>query len=149
LDRVGWKANYFNAIRPTSLDGFPSLGAKGCFLSHLEVLKQSISEKQHLIIMEDDLNFVPDFLVHWPNALSELLAQNWSIFYPAVDTQGAGGLSLLQPYEGVQTAHFMVINQASIPTIVGGLEAIIARPSGHPEGGAMHVDGAYSTIRAK
>jgi glycosyl transferase, family 25 len=149
LHRVGWDANYFSAVKPTSLDGFPSLGAKGCFLSHIEVLKRSIADDCHLIIMEDDLNFSPDFLVRWPNAVSELLTRDWSIFYPAAVTQGAGGLSLIEPSLGIQTAHFMLINRESIATIANGLQAILARPAGHPDGGAMHVDGAYSTIRAQ
>jgi len=149
LRRVGWDVNYFSAIKPTSLGGFPSLGAKGCFLSHLEVLKRSMADDRHLIIMEDDLNFTPDFLVRWPDAVSELFATDWSIFYPAAVAQGAGGLSLMEPSQGLQTTHFMLINRHSIATIADGLQAILARPMGHPEGGAMHVDGAYSTIRAQ
>ena len=32
------KVKFFPAIRPKVLAGFPSIGAKGCFLSHLNVL---------------------------------------------------------------------------------------------------------------
>jgi hypothetical protein len=35
------------------------------------------------------------------------------------------------------------------PTLIEGLETILARPQGHPLGGPMHVDGAYSTIRSQ
>src|SRR5882762_10090022 len=55
----------------------------------------------------------------------------------------------MDPSQGIQTAHFMLINRNSIATIANGLQAILARPAGHPDGGAMHVDGAYSTIRAQ
>jgi glycosyl transferase, family 25 len=148
LQKVGWEATYFSAIKPTHPDGFPSLGARGCFLSHLEVLRLSIGERKHLIILEDDLNFAPDFSVRWPNAISELLTTEWSIFYPAVVTPKGAGLCLIEPTHGIQTAHFMVIHRDSIATIANRLHAILSRPAGHPDGGAMHVDGAYSTIRA-
>jgi hypothetical protein len=41
----------------------------------------------------------------------------------------------------------MVINGPAIAPIVAGLETILSRPAGHPLGGPMHVDGAYSTLR--
>jgi hypothetical protein len=41
----------------------------------------------------------------------------------------------------------MVIGADAIDSLVQGLETILSRPKGHPLGGPMHVDGAYSTIR--
>ena len=43
----------------------------------------------------------------------------------------------------------MVINGPAISTLIGGLEKILSRPAGHPRGGPMHLDGAYSTLRAQ
>ena len=42
LANVGWGADFFSAIRPTHPDGFESVGARGCFLSHLAVLRRTI-----------------------------------------------------------------------------------------------------------
>lgn len=55
------KIRFFPAIRPTSEDGFPSIGARGCFLSHLSVLRDA-SQKGYarVLILEDDVNFVKD-----------------------------------------------------------------------------------------
>ena len=39
LSRIGWNAQFFPAIRPASAGSFSSIGAHGCFLSHLAVLK--------------------------------------------------------------------------------------------------------------
>jgi hypothetical protein len=41
----------------------------------------------------------------------------------------------------------MMLNGEAIPEIIRRLKAILTRPPGHPLGGPMHVDGAYSTIR--
>ncbi len=59
LERVGWSAQFFPAVRPADAGTFPSIGARGCFLSHLALLKQATSG--HILLMEDDLNFVPQF----------------------------------------------------------------------------------------
>ena len=31
-NRVGWQAQFFPAFQPTAADGFPSIGARGCYL---------------------------------------------------------------------------------------------------------------------
>ena len=41
LRRVGWQAAFVAAIRPVDAGDFPSVGARGCFLSHLATLKQA------------------------------------------------------------------------------------------------------------
>jgi len=53
----------------------------------------------------------------------------------------------LQPEMGLQQTHSMVFSKAAILALVPYLEAMLARPPGHPEGGPMHVDGAYSWFR--
>jgi glycosyl transferase, family 25 len=149
LARVGWQANFFPAIRPDSADGFPSIGARGCFLSHLAVLKK-VREAgiPRLIIIEDDLNFAPDFPERWEVAMSAVCRREWSIFYPAHHFPDLpAGVSRIPAERGVECTHFMAINGPAIASIVAGLERILARPAGHPLGGPMHVDGAYSTIR--
>jgi hypothetical protein len=149
LSRIGWNALFFSAIRPENAADFPSIGARGCFLSHLAVLKEARrAAVQQLIILEDDVSFSRDFEGRWQSAMTALEAREWSIFYPGhiLDNQ-LNGLSILSPHTGVQCAHFMVINSNAIPRLIEGFEMILSRPAGHPMGGPMHVDGAYSTIR--
>ena len=47
----------FKAIRPSDASGFESVGARGCFLSHLGVLRQAMS-LGNVLVLEDDLDFV-------------------------------------------------------------------------------------------
>ena len=149
LSRIGWSAQFFQAIRPESAANFPSIGARGAFLSHLAVLKNAQgSGSQQLVILEDDVNFAPGFAERWASSMAALETQNWSIFYPGhVLDSLPPGLSCIPPSVNVVCAHFVVINGPAISTLISGLETILSRPSGHPLGSPMHVDGAYSTIR--
>lgn len=150
LRRIGWEATFFPAVRPETAGDFPSIGARGCFLSHLEVLRNAARDDRHLVLMEDDLSFSNEFHAHWPRAIDNLMCVDWSIVYPAHQTDvDQVGLSPIPADLRVLQTHFMLINRTCISRIVAALETILARPAGHPLGGPMHVDGAYSTIRAQ
>lgn len=151
LSRIGWHAHFFPATRPPDAANFPSVGARGCFLSHLSVLRNARNVgAEQLVILEDDVDFVYGFPEQWKFSMAALQDQKWSIFYPGhiLDSLPAG-LSIISPSVAVRCAHFMVVNGAAISSLVNGLEKILSRPAGHPLGGPMHVDGAYSTIRAQ
>ena len=80
--------------------------------------------------------------------MSEIQGKDWSVFYAGHSLEGlAPGLSRVSPDTAVRRSHFIVINGNAIATIVDGLQVILSRRAGHPKGGPMHVDGAYSTIR--
>jgi len=146
LARVDLAADFFSAMRPDDRGDFPSVGARGCFLSHLRVLK-SAAGVGRLMILEDDLDFTSHFRERWPNVLWILEREPWSIFYAGHYLGGRRGLVRLDPEDRVMCSHFMLINGPAIPFLARELEAILSRPSGHPLGGPMPVDGAYSTIR--
>jgi glycosyl transferase family 25 len=151
LTRVGWNATFFPAIEPPSSAGFDSIGARGCFLSHLSVLKAARDAcVERLVVLEDDVSFGRDFNERWQALATELSSLDWSICYPghAVDDLPQG-LSLLSPERSVLCAHFIVIDGKAISSLIGGLESMLSRPAGDRRGGPMHVDGAYSTIRAQ
>lgn len=151
LARIGWEAQFLEAVRPDGAGDFPSIGARGCFLSHLAALRQGRNENSHVLIMEDDLNFKSEFAYLWRGACEALEKTNWSIFYPAHLLQDIGkeGLQELDREQPIICAHFVLFNKNAISTVIGGLEDILSRQPGDPLGGPMHVDGAYSTIRAQ
>jgi len=47
------------------------------------------------------------------------------------------------------TAHFYAVNGRILDRLLRFLEELQHRPLGHPDGGPMHLDGAYSTFRAQ
>lgn len=148
LSCIGWRAQFSGSKRPVEASGFPSIGARGCFESHLSQLKRGI--EHHVILMEDDLNFAPNFPAAWCAAIAALEATDWSIFYPAHGITGdADGLALIAPDVDIVCAHFVMFHKKVVPLIIAELEAIHSRPPGDPRGGPMHVDGAYQTIRRR
>jgi hypothetical protein len=151
LLRIGWRAEFFRAIRPDNAADFPSIGARGCFLSHLSVLRNAQKAGvQQLVILEDDLNFAPKFVERWNLSMSSLETKTWSIFYPGHTLKGLpAGLSRISPHTNIRCTHFMVVNGHAILTLISGFEKMLSRPGGHPLGGPMHIDGAYSTLRTQ
>jgi glycosyl transferase family 25 len=51
----------FPAIKPDNKEPFRNLGMKGCFLSHLAILKDAKEAGlNYILILEDDALFLPD-----------------------------------------------------------------------------------------
>lgn len=144
----------FPAVRPDAPEGFSSIGARGCFMSHLGVLRSAQQQGlQRVAIFEDDLDFAMGFNARMQALVQQLTATDWSIFYggyrmtrPAGRPLGAG-LRKASVDEAIETTHFVAFQGEAIAAAVQHLERLLGRPAGHPEGGPMHVDGAYNGLR--
>lgn len=136
---------------PSEAAGFPSIGAHGCFQSHLEALKGSIGCAS-LLILEDDIRFNLDAAGDARGAFSKSTPA-WDIFYggyvfaPGFAAPDDSGLVPIGPDIELRQAHCAGFSGAVIPALVDYLEAIKRRPPGDPAGGPMHVDGAYNRFR--
>jgi hypothetical protein len=145
----------FPAVRPESSGDFPSIGARGCFLSHLGVLRQAWQAGyQRILILEDDVDFSKDFQLIAPKIIDALQNIEWSVFYGGYRvgqelpvTPDVPSLISIKPDVAVQTSHFVAVQGQAIAHLVAYLEQMLQRPGGHPEGGPMHVDGAYNWFR--
>jgi glycosyl transferase family 25 len=150
LARIGWSATFFPAIRPDDAGDFDTIGTRGCFLSHLGVLKHAAKQDRDMVLMEDDLTFSEDFSNLWCSAYEALQTNRWSIFYPGhLLTNAPLGLHRVNPTKGLWCAHFMVIKKENIAMLADALDTMLSRPGGHPLGGPMHVDAAYNSVRAQ
>jgi hypothetical protein len=154
LHADGRRLRYFPAIRPDHAGDFPSLGARGCFLSHLAIIDAAIADGlPDVLVMEDDLAFAP-LLAHFPASACEQLALgDWDFAYfghvHPVGASHSGRVPALQPStEPLATTHFYALNGRILRPLREHLAACLTRPSGHPLGSPMHVDGAYSLFRA-
>jgi hypothetical protein len=148
------KVTFFPGIRPSERRDFPSRGARGCFLSHLGVLRMAEqSGFGRILICEDDLAFVDNFNACWERALSELSKREWSLFYGGYRLRWKIDHSDPMPVRPVartaiiETAHFLAFQGESIGAAAQYLAAMLERPGGDPNGGPMHVDGAYNWFR--
>jgi hypothetical protein len=147
---------WIRAVRPMEAGEFPSIGARGCFLSHLTCL-QSASEHGHtrVLILEDDACFPKLLVDDLKGVVGGLKSLNWAIWYggasmlndPRVSSRKVVTIPIAHTV-GVQTAHCVAFQGETIQSIRTFLELILTRTNGHPEAGPMHVDGAYSTWRA-
>ena len=154
----------YKAAKPTTLEDWPTLGTKGCYLSHLAVLQDA---KQHqyarILILEDDVHFANYFNILCSATLNQLNETNWDIFYGGYRLTPEGEAALENAFKQnkfpsknlyaqpagneVFCLHFVAMNQSTVAKMVGYYEAIMQRPNGHPEGGKMHIDGAYCWFR--
>jgi len=151
----GNRIAFHAACRPSDPGGFPTIGTRGCFFSHLQVLELALADGVgNVLILEDDLDFSRDAEALIPVALDKLVEHRWGIFYGGLlacsipsERAATPPLSRASPDNGVLGAHFLALSKAAIHLAVPYLKAIAARPPGSPEGGPMHVDGAYSWLR--
>ncbi len=146
----------FPAIRPEDAGAFPSIGAHGCFRSHLGVITAAERDGvQRLLILEDDLQ-LQDAACHAQELLAQGLRGNdWCFAYPghtyvlpkqaAGDPERAVWLTSDAP---LVCAHFYALHHQILGPLRQYLEACLQRPAGDPAGGPMHVDGAFSMFRA-
>jgi len=147
----GTKIRYFRAVRPDDAGLFPSLGARGCFMSHLSILNEAIADDlDSVLIMEDDLSLDARFASDQPVMCRKLRKDRWQFAYlghvmPMADH---GSRPVWQSTrEPLATTHFYALNRAILRPLRDHLQACLSRLPGHPLGSPMHVDGAYSLFR--
>jgi glycosyl transferase, family 25 len=148
------RVHLHSASRPESAGAFPTIGAHGCFLSHLSVLKRAEAEgRRRILILEDDVDFAPDFVASAGALLSDAEVADCSILYlgflqarPPI-ASNASGWTRLDKDTAIVGAHMISFDRRALLLAVPYLETMLQRPAGHPLGGPMHVDGAYNWFR--
>lgn len=151
------QVHLFDAVRPDSLAGFPSIGAHGCFRSHMGVMQRMIDQGwDRVLVLEDDMAFAPGSVERLPALAAALQGREWRILYghpgdlpdetPPAD---AAGIIALPPELGLIQLHFLGLTQDAARFLVPQLQAMLTRPEGSPEGGPMHVDGALNWLRIR
>ena len=144
----GDRVRFIAGIRPDGPGDFPSTGARGSYLSHLKTLKQAQADGvKRLLVLEDDVMFTPTMREAAPLA-EAIRGEGWQLAYPGhVQPSLPGPLRWERTDAPLVCAHCYAVQGSALPLIVDYLEACLARPAGHPDGGAMHFDGALSMLR--
>ena len=151
-ETVGGTIHFFDATRPADVGGFPSLGAHGCFMSHLRALRTARDAGWgRVLILEDDAEPLANVNQAGPPLVAALEGREWDIAMLGVLRYGdepAGGkgdaerewLPLDRPIIGTQS---YLARGEGLPKVIAALEAMLARQPGDPAGGPMHLDGAF------
>jgi hypothetical protein len=143
----------FQATKPQHAAGFESVGAHGCFMSHLTVLRQARDQGVgSVVILEDDLNFCERFSEKFDTIARFLKSEPWGILYGSYFVSEPLEHSALPCVQAtskllIGTTAFLAISGQHIPALVAYLEAMLTRLPGDPQGGPMHIDGAYCWFR--
>lgn len=144
----------YAARRPTELAGFPSLGAHGCFLSHLEVLRDALDRGvESVLILEDDFKVQSRKSAVVGDVALDLKHRPWQFVHlghiaPVPPPLADAEPSLMEYRGSLQNLHMYGVHRSALPLLVEYLEGCLVRPPGDPIGGPMHVDGALTMFRA-
>jgi hypothetical protein len=140
----------FPAICPEEAAGFTKPAVRGCFLSHLEILRDARARGvANVLILEDDLQVQPQDTDTLSQMAEELMQRPWGIAYfghflAATPSQSPVWVSLQGE---LRTSHFYAVNSSVFNRLIGYLEDCLKRPPGHPVGGPMEYDGALNMFR--
>ncbi|MGN6370000.1 MAG: glycosyltransferase family 25 protein [Phycisphaerae bacterium] len=147
--------SFFPGQRVTELAGFPSLGCRGCFLSHLAILKHAQARRYgQVLILEDDMAFsplVPKFDQQLAG-ISRMSDWQFAYFGHVLDERPGAHerpITFDLSTQHVVCAHFYSVRAAILGPLIEWLETIQTRPFQHPDGGPMHVDGAFNEFRER
>jgi hypothetical protein len=149
------KVEIFPGIRPIDAAGFPSIGVRGCFLSHLAVLERARADGlSNVLVMEDDLAIDPRLIAEQEYLVETLQTSQWGFVYFGhvldLDKASVAPPVFLRCFEGpIVTAHFYGVNGAIFDPLISFLRMLQDRPPGHRDGGPMYPDGAFSFFRQR
>ncbi len=148
------KIEFFPAIRTPYPGSFPSAAVRGCFMSHLEVLRDAQKRGlSNVLVMEDDLAISPRLRVNETAIVARLRANDWAFAHlgHALEPEPPRGAPLVPVPSAmpIEKAHFYAVRQPYVDRMVEFLETLLTRPQGDPLGGPMDLDGALSLYRSR
>jgi len=144
------KVEIFRGIRPADPGVFPNRGIRGCFLSHLTILKQAQKDDlKNVLIMEDDLA-ISDFFIKNEDAIIEKLsAYDWGdVFFGHVRKLEEPKEFGFVPQHGYMiTSHWYGVSRKTLGPLVAFLGQWEKRPDLWRIHNSPHIDGAFSVFR--
>jgi len=140
------QVSFYAAITPDTADGFPNKGTKGCFLSHLNVLREAKARGvNNVLVLEDDIAFVRKINKIGVSAFDNLADLDWDLaYFGHVMPSCENDLAWRVVTAPMLSAHCYAVNGKSLGKLIDMLEVMLTRQPGDPNGGPMHYDGALN-----
>lgn len=144
-----------DAPRPAELNGFPSKAVYGNFLSHLGILERALADGlEWTWVLEDDAIFRSHFESVREQELlcATLRRENWGMCFLG---HALGRRLKGRPRGLIETdlafiwAHCYLVHRSALTRLVDYLRETLERPSGHPAGGRLYIDGAFVMFRER
>jgi hypothetical protein len=159
--RVGWPVGaggvrIFAARRFSDRGGFPGIGERGAFFSHLGCLQDAVQrDSSHVMLLEDDISFASVLPRLTRSILQQLESIDWDFCYLGHENSGdiaradsrTDEIKLVPFTADILGAHFLLINGRVVPRLVAHLERVANGVEGDQVFGPMPVDGAYNVFR--
>ena len=154
ISRTDKRLHIFAGIKPDDAGIFPSRGAHGCHLSHLSIIRTAIHDGiRNVLIIEDDILLHPLCSQSQPQLVKGIQNNDWDFAYvghcEAFGEPSDSALRWKTTEAPLVCAHFYALNRRILVELEAYLSACMLRPAGHPDGGPMHIDGAYSMFRQR
>jgi hypothetical protein len=153
IDMARHGIKFSDALRFNDAAGFPTNGVRGCFNSHLKLVRECADSGKPYLILEDDAFFQPKALNRVQGIGEMIEAQPWDFIYFGgyVDaTQLPPIISPLTPFRGaIIGSHCVGYKPEAAGRFATYLERCLTRERGHPEGGRTHFDAANNDYRRK
>jgi hypothetical protein len=150
LDRASAGIRVFAAAQFAEPAGFPSIGVRGCYMSHLTLIEHCAQSGKSAMIFEDDVHFNLDGLERSPSLAEQVANQHWDIIYFGNVLTLVPGSVALELFTGeLPCLHWYGISPSFAARLAPYLRDSLKRETGHPEGGRIHVDGAINDFRRK
>ena len=142
-----------DACRPAGRGPFRSVGAHGCYRSHLGVLRAALTAgHDRILVVEDDCNLADAFAELATPVLDALAARDWShgrLGQYAVPGDGREpGVQRIEPGACPATTHLCAWRGGAIREVADFLDLLLTREPGAAGHGPQPVDGAFGAFFA-
>jgi glycosyl transferase, family 25 len=153
IDMKRYGITFFDALKFSDAGGFPTNGVRGCYNSHLKLIRECADSGRSALVMEDDAFFQAKAL-NRVKGIGQLIAERrWDFIYFGgyVDaTQLPQIVSPLTSFRGqIIGSHCVGYKPDAAARFAEHLEDRLARECGHPDGGRTHFDAANNDYRFK
>jgi glycosyl transferase family 25 len=151
----GSKIKFHDAARFEEADPFPSVGAKGCFHSHLALLEEAkAAGAESLLILEDDCDFIGNIESAFLRAAKALRAAHWDLFFGghedlACDESSLEAIQKIESGAWIRGTHFVAFRKTAIEAMVPFLNEQVRLLAQDPVGGSKGIDAAYTRFGRK
>lgn len=144
------KVDFYTATRPSEPGAFADRGTRGNFTSHRDILELAKRDGlRNVLVFEDDISFRDIDAAFEQTLMAQMAREDWDVvLFGYLRPSDEGLVGPLARWQGdTMGGHFYAVNGPFIGKMLAYMHACEQRPPGHPDGGPMLADAAYSHAR--